>query len=337
MHGNKRLLVALLVALAAAWTPPARAKDVFYFLGYEGIQVIDGDTDAVVANIPVRGWIRESILTPDKKFLYVTTNRHVVQKVSLSENRVVASVDVNGDGWERFIFGFCAAAEEGTAYAALMSRRTEGGEVVLGKPVVAQISLETGKILRSVDVPWGVGHLVPVKGGRWVYAIGKDLYEIDASASEMKVAETYPMFEKQWNILPFWDYFWENGGVASMNYYTPERMGLLTVNGSTGAIADLPIPGDPILAYSVILSPDGKKAYAVMDDLTVIDVVHAKYGPVAPLHEGTSYGVNVSSDGKKVYVGAGGSTVTVFDARTLKPLKVLRMASDGMDLRRVTH
>ncbi len=336
MPRKTRFLFAFLAALAAAGSRPAQAKDRYYFLGYRMIQVIDGDTDAIVSTIPVRGWIRESALTPDKKWLYVTTNRHVINKVSLSENKVVATVDVNGDGWERFIFGFALGSDDRTAFAALLSRRTERGEVVIGKPVVAQISLETGKILRSVEVPWGVATLFAVKGGQQVYAIGKDLYKIDATAPDLRITETMPMYEKKWNILPLWAYTWENGGVASMNYYTPEIMGLLTIDQATGEITDIPLKGDPVLAYSVIFSPDKKTAYAVMDDLNVIDLVARTYVRAVPLREGTSYGVSVSSDGKKVYVGAGGSTVTVFDAKTLKPVKVLKMGSDAMDLRRVT-
>ncbi len=334
MQGNKRLRFALLAALAAAWSLPAAAKDVYYFIGYEVVQVIDGDTDQVVASIPVRGWLRESDFRRDKKSMYVTANRHVVHEVSLGANKVVASFDVNGDGWERFIFGFCLAADEKTAYAAMMSRTTNAGEVVIGKPVVAQISLETGKILRSVEVPWGVAQLVPVKGRQAVYAIGKDLYKIDVSGNEMKLTETVPMFEKKQNILPLWNYAWESGGAFIAQYYTPEIMGLIAIDES-GAITDIPLKGDPVFAYSVIFSPDRKKVYAVMDDLSVIDVASKAYGPVAHIKEGTSYAVNVSSDGKKVYVGAGGSSVTVYDAETLKPLKVIKMASDGMDLRRV--
>ena len=56
-----------------------------------------------------------------------------------------------------------------------------------------------------------------------------------------------------------------------------------------------------------------------------------------PIKEGTCYGVNVSADGRKIYVAGGGSTLTVYDAATLKPLKVLQMASDGMDLRRIAR
>jgi DNA-binding beta-propeller fold protein YncE len=74
-----------------------------------------------------------------------------------------------------------------------------------------------------------------------------------------------------------------------------------------------------------------------MDDLTVIDLAKKAYARSVPVAEGTSYGVNVSSDGRKVYVAGGGSTLTIYDAATLKVRKVLQMASDGMDLRRLAQ
>ena len=143
------------------------------------------------------------------------------------------------------------------------------------------------------------------------------------------------MFDKGINMLPFWDYTFDNGGVASMNYYTATSMGVMLVDQRTGAIDDIVLKGDPAMAYSVVLAPDRRKAYAVMDDLTEIDLAKKTYLRSVPIAEGTCYGVNVSSDGKKVYVGGAGSTLTVYDAQTLKPIKVLQMASDGMDVRRL--
>ena len=329
------LLCALATATFAATALPAQAGDRFYYLGYGIIQVIDGDTDAIVADIPIKGATREADLSADRKFLYVSTNRHLVHKIDLATNRIVSTIDLFGDGWDRFMFGFALAGDGKTAYGALMSRRAEKGEAVVGKPVVAQFDLDTGKILRSVEMPWGVAHLVRVLEGRTIYAIGQDLYKIDTTGPDLRITETVPMFDKGMNLLPFWDYSFDNGGVASMNYYTPKFMGLLLVDQRTGAIDDIELKGEPAMAYSVVLAPDRKKAYAVMDDLVVIDLEKKTYGASALVAEGTSYGVNVSSDGRKVYVGAGGSTVTIYDAQTLKPIKVLQMASDGMDLRRV--
>ena len=90
------------------------------------------------------------------------------------------------------------------------------------------------------------------------------------------------------------------------------------------------------MAYSVVLAPDRKKAYAVMDDLTVIDLAKKTYVRVgadqrrAPATASTCR----PTAGRSTSAG-GGSTLTVYDAQTLKPLKVLQMASDGMDLRRI--
>lgn len=317
-------------------TGSAAAGERFYYLGYEIIQVIDGDTDAIVADIPVTGASREAALSADRKFLYVATNRHLVHKVDLARNRVVATIDLSNDGWERMMYGFALDPDGKTAYGGFVSRRTAGGEVVIGKPVVAQFELETGKLLRSVEVPWGVAHLVSVRGGTTLYAFAQDLHKIDTTGPELKIAETVPMFDRKMNILPFWDYAFDNGGIASMNYYTPEFMGLLLVDQKTGEISDIPLEGEPALAYSVVLSPDRKLAYAVMDELTVIDLVGRTYLESKPIAQGTCYGVNVSGDGKKIYAGGGGSTVTVYDAQSLKALKVLQMASDGMDIRRVS-
>ncbi len=335
MRWQRWFVLGLASALALAHVERAEAGDRFYYMGYGIIQVIDGDTDAIVADIPIKGATREVGLTPDKKFMYVATNRHLVHKVDLAVNRVVATVDVSNEGWDRVMFGFVLDPDGKTAYGGFMSRKVDAGDVVIGKPVVAQFELATGKLLRSVEVPWGVAHLVSVKGGKSLYAFGQDLYKIDTTGSDLKVVQTVPMFDKGMNILPFWDYVFDNGGVASMNYYTEKFMGLLLVDQETGDVNDIVLEGDPAMAYSVVLAPDRKKAYAVMDDLTVIDLAKKTYGASVPIKEGTCYGVNVSADGRKVYVGGAGSTLTIYDAATLKPLKVLQMASDGMDLRRI--
>lgn len=334
-----RWATVLLPALAAAAlgaAPRADAGDRYYYLGYGVVQVIDGATDTIVADIPVKGAVRNVDLSADRKYLYVTSNRHLVHKVDLAQNRVVATADVKGDGWDRVMYGFVLAPDGRTAYGAFMSRRAENGEAIVGRPVVAQFDLDTGRIVRSVEVPWGVAHLVGAREGRTIYAFGQELYTIDTTGPDLRIVATQPILDKGMNMLPFWDYTFDNGGVASMNYYTATAMGVMLIDQKTGAIEDLVLKGDPAMAYSVVLAPDRKRAWAVMDDLTEIDLVRKTYVRSVPVAEGTCYGVNVSSDGRKVYAAGGGSTLTVYDAKTLKPLKVLQMASDAMDLRRIS-
>lgn len=331
----RSFVLSALAAAALFFAPHATAGDRYYYLGYGIVQVIDGDTDTIVADIPVKGAVRNVDLGADRKFLYVTTDRHLVHKVDLAANRVVSTADVKADGWDRLMFGFVVAPDGRTGYGAFMARRVVRGEVEIARPVVAQFDLDTGRIVRSVEVPWGVAHLVRAREGRTIYAFGQELTTIDTTGSDLRIAATEPLIDKGKNMLPFWDYSFDNGGIASMNYYTASAMGVMLVDQTTGAIEDIVLAGDPAMAYSVVLVPGSRRAFAVMDDLTEIDLAKKTYLRSVPIAEGTCYGVNVSSDGRKVYVAGGGSTLTVFDAKTLKPLKVLQMASDGMDLRRI--
>ena len=328
------VLITILLGIASQ---NLLAKDTFYYIGYGMIQVVDGDTDSIVANIPVDGVLRETDFSADNRFLYVTSKRHLIHKIDLDEQRVVSTIDVNEKKWDHFIYGFDLAPDGKSAYVNLLSRTTRKGEAVVTAPQLAQIDLKDGHIQRSIEVPWSSVSLVSVKNSTSIYVIGKDIVKVDVSGKDMKLMDTYPMFEKQWNILPLWDNTRENGGTFMVNYYTPEGMGLLSIDTSSGEISDTPLEGPPIFAYSVMRSPDKKKVYAVMDELTVIDLESRTYAAIAPLTDGTNYAINTSSDGSKIYVAGGGSTTTVFDAKTLKPIKVLQMETDGMDFRRVSY
>ena len=334
---NRKIINLMVISTVLVMTSQVSAKDTFYYMGYGMIEVVDGENDAIVADIPVEGWIRESDFSADNKFLYVTSKRHLIHKIDLQENRVVSTIDVASNGWDRFIFGFDLAPDGKTAYVNLLSRTTNKGEVVVTAPQLAQIDLADGHIIRSIEVPWGSASIVSVKNASNIFVIGKDITKVDVSADEMKIIGSYSMFDKQWNILPLWDNSKENGGLFMVNYYTPEIMGLVTIDTHSGEIADIPLIGPPVFAYSVMRSVDKKKVYAVMDELTVIDLETRSYEAILPVPEGTNYAINVSSDGRKIYVAGAGSTTTVYDAISLKPIKVLQMQTDGMDFRRLTH
>jgi hypothetical protein len=338
MNMNRKLagLLTVTTLLVGMNAQTAQARDAFYYIGYGIVQVVDGDSDAIVADIPVDGWLRETEFSADKKFLFAVAKRHLIHKIDLAMERVVSTIDVAGGGWDRFIYGFDLAPDGKTAFVNLLSRTTRSGEAVVAVPRLAQIDLANGRILRSIEIPWSSAMLVSVKNASNIYVIGKDIVKIDVSGEEMKLIDTYPMFEKQWNILPLWDNSKENGGVFIANYYTPEIMGLVSIDTTSGEITDTPLDGVPVFAYSVIRSPDKKKVYAVMDELTVIDLETRSYEAVQPIPEGTNDAINVSSDGKKIYVAGGGSTTTVYDAQSLKRIKVLQMETDGMDFKRLT-
>lgn len=336
MKTKKHVFFAALLLCLTAVCGRVEAKELIFHMGYGLVQVIDGDTDAIVADIPVEGWVREMAFSADKKTIYVATKRHLIHTIDVKTMKVVNSVDLSREGWDRFIYGITLAADGKTAYVNTLSRHTAGGDVVIGTPAICQIELRTGKILRTVEVPWGVGNIALVQGGKMLYAVGLDLYKIDVSGKTMKIVETYPMFDRGMNILPLWTYTEENGGVFLSNYYNAEGMGLFSFDLKNGKIEETMIKGEAIFAYNAIYSPDKSKAYALMDEVNIIDLKTRTVTDIVPVHEGTCYGVIPTADGSKLFVGGGGSTVTVFDARTMRVLKVMQMETDGWAMRKLT-
>lgn len=336
MNRTTLFLAGALAALAGAWAPPSEAKDLFYYLGYDVVQVVDGDTDTVVADIPAKGWLRDCSASADRKTLYVTANRHLIHKIDLAKRQVVKTVDVNGGGWDRLIFGLSVAPSGKTAYAHLLFRATKDGEAMTKQPVVAELDLDSGKVLRSVEVPWGVGQLVGTQDGKTLFGIGQDLVRIDTTGKELKIVESSQLIEKGMNALPFWPKNYDNDGIAVAPYYTPTGMGVLMVDTKTGEVTDKTFK-DVAMVYTLVLSPDRTKAYGNMDDVVAFDFATGAITKSAVNDEGTNFDISISSDGKKVYTAAGGYTMTVYDAETLKALKVVQMATDGMGMIRLTN
>jgi DNA-binding beta-propeller fold protein YncE len=312
----------------------ANAKELIFTQGNNVIEVIDTDSDDVVASIPVDGFVRDLVWSDDKKTMYGTTRRRAIIKIDLEQMKVVKTYDAGVDGWKRMIWGFALCNDNKTAYINSIDRKVDGGDVMV-RPTISQINLEDGKVLRSMTPPWGVAALLYQRNDKTLFAVGLDVYKIDIAQNEMKIVDTYPLFDKKKNLLAVWPNIRENGEIFMANYYTPEYMGLLAIDATTGEITERRINGAPVMAYTFIYSPDKKKAYGVMEDVSVIDLATNNVIKSFPNAEGTAFSLMPSSDGKKIYVGAGGSVMTVYDAETMNVLKILNLQSDSVSLNRI--
>lgn len=333
MKISRHLFILALVLCATAFAVQVQAKDLVFNEGYDMVQIID-TSNYQISNVHIKGAVRDSAFSADNKYFYVTGSRRYIEKIDIEKRKLVHTIKVESDGWQdRFIYGIALTKDGRYAYVNLIDRKIQGDEPVVGHPEVAEIDLNTGKVLRSVEVPWGVANLALVKNDTTLYAVGQDITVIDVAKTKMTVTETIPELKKGINMLAFWPYVHENGGIWLSPYYTPTGWGLFSINTHNGKIAQTTIKGVPLFAYGAVYSPDHKKAYSVMDEVGVIDLQTETVTKVVPVKEGTCYGAVISSDGHRLYVGAGGSTITVYDTSTWKPIRVLQMETDAMGLR----
>jgi hypothetical protein len=335
MKKTSVLLLAMLMFCLSGLAGQALAKDMMFYLGYDQLDVIDSEIDDVVKSIPLKGFLREYAQTPDSKLLIVTGSRHLVHVVDTDKLSVAASYDMNDGTWEYSIYGIVAAEDNKTFYANMRSRRTEGGEAIIGTPVVAQIEIATGKILRKIEVPNALSVLMRVKGSKELYAVGLDVYKIDVSGKQMKLkGVVFELIGKGYNALALWNYTYANDGKLAIPYYNAVGFGVVEIDPKTGKFTDRMSSGVPFV-YTIIYSADGSKIYGNMDEVYKIDRETLDIEAVSEVATGTNFAINISSDGKKIYSAGGGPEISVFDAETLKLLKVIHVNTDGWALAQV--
>jgi DNA-binding beta-propeller fold protein YncE len=333
MKISRHLFILALVLCATAFAVQVQAKDLVFYLGYDMVQVIN-TSNYHITDIPIKGSVRDTAFTANGRYFYVTGSRRFIEKIDTHTLKLVHTMKVQSDGWQdRFIFGMALTKDGRYAYVNLHERKVvNGSDPVVGHEV-AEIDLNTGRVVRSIKVPWGVASLALVKNDSTLYAIGQDIYAIDVSKPKMAITKTIPEFKKGINMLAFWTYVRENGGIWLSPYYTPTGWGLFSINTHNGKIAQTPIKGVPLFAYGAVYSPDHKKAYSIMDNVGVINLQTRTVTKVVPNQQGTCYGDVLSSDGHRLFVGGGGPTMTVYDTSTMKPIRELSMKTDGMGMR----
>jgi len=331
------LMLATIFLCLLAMSGLAVAKDLILVTGHDVLHVVDGDTDELIKEIPVEGFLREAIVGNDKKYVYTTNGRHTLHTVDLEQGKVVRSMQFDKDGWERHIYGFKIDSQGKTGYFHFMPRKLENGQAHVASAVIAQADLKTGKILRSVEIPYGVMKITLNEESGKIHALGQDVYTIDISGKGMTLADTYPLFDKGYNILPAWDTQYENGGVLLQNYYTATAMGLLMIDVKTGKITEMELPEEALVfSYGYVFNSDKSKAYGSMDEVSVIDMKTGALLGYEVIQSGTKFCVNISSDDTKVYVGGAGAFLEVYDAETLKLVKKIKLSTDAWDVRRMT-
>lgn len=184
---------------------------------------------------------------------------------------------------------------------------------------------------RLFPAPRRISLLAPTAGGKLV-ALGWDVYEFNTATGA--IDRTLPL--RNWkrkglgepDILDFWPQY-EQAHMLSTPYYVPRtdvdpkspeavKLGILTFDLDTDSMAVTEVGNADAGLFSSVVNPVNKsQVFAVMNYLYKIDLAAGKVVQRARLHR-TYYAINISSDGKEIYLGGASSFVSVYDAETLQ-------------------
>ncbi len=326
--------------LGSGWLRAQEPQPELYVLSVHprSLLIFDGTRDEIVGEIQSRGRNpREVIPSPDGKFLYTTTEgRANLEVVNLETRKVDRVFHLAPAGYRLTIYGVAINSKGDRLYVHVKLVRELADEYKVDPPQIWSLDLSTGKTQKITEVPEGVAALFLTGDDRQLIAWGRDLYYIDLAQG--RITDTFPLLTREepgkgpLNTLPLFIQF-ERSGIFSVPYYTTDPIirkdlfGLANLDLDTGKMDVIEL-GAAIPLYSAVVSPDRKRAYAVMNQVVAVDLHARRITKVVDL-ERTAYVVIISRDGKKLYVSGAAPFIHVYDTETMKLIKTLELPGDA--------
>ncbi len=335
--GRTQSVIALGIVLL---TSLGWSQDHEYFvLGIHptGLLVIDTSRDEIVAQIPTKGRSpKEIIPAPDGKHVFLTSDgRALIEVINVPERKVEEVIDLAQPGIKVNIFGIALSRKGDRLFAHIRPVKELPDEYVALPPEIWTIDLATHEKKKLMDAPDAVVSLFVPKDPNRLIAWGKDVYFIDLA--KRQVVETFPMRtgltpdQAPMDTLPFFNQF-EQSGIVSMPYFATNPLthkmvvGMVNLDLDTDKL-DLFELGPAIPLYSSVISPDHSRGYMVMNQLVAVDLKQKKIAEVQDTDR-TTYVINISRDGKKVYLPSAGPYLNVYDAQSLKLIHRIDLPGD---------
>jgi len=187
------------------------------------------------------------------------------------------------------------------------------------------------KPVETFPAPRRISVLAPTADRDRVVGMGWDLYVFDAKAG--KVDKTYPL--RHWqregmgeaDVFSMWNQY-EQARVLSTPYYvaktdadptSPEafKVGILNFDLATEKLSYQELANAEDVIFSSVVNPANRtEVFGVMNQIFRANMADKKLVKRADLDH-TYYTINISSDGKEIYLGGASNTVAIYDTKTL--------------------
>jgi DNA-binding beta-propeller fold protein YncE len=333
--------------LIASGNTPALAKDILLQgMLHNQLNILDGDKDEVIGTVATKGK-KVTNFTWDPKDLdkvYTITDwGQQIEQLDLKGKKWVRTIRLGGSGVKvRALDIELNPANPNLLYALSLRQRWLTDEIVDMTPAVLVIDLATEKIVKEIEIPRGCTNIFFGYDGSEFYVTGRDVFVYD------------PMTGKQVNFLGLahptvtgvdpqislniWRLHDQSGmamvlvgslstanNLPYQGYYTIDLKKKST-EGSMKLVTDI---GPLYNQFSAVVSPDRKYYYSVLNKVEKRDFATNRLLATADVDK-SYYTIQISSDGKKVYLGGGGDSILIYDTATMKLLKHINTPGDAV-------
>ncbi len=301
--------------------------------------VIDPATQSVKSEFRIpdtRNFVGAIVPSPDGKVAYVLVNKlESIVGVDLDTGKVVFRADLSTPTERvKTIFAFDVTPDGRELIVHELPTRLDLGEYHVGDARFSVYDTRSGinaHPVRQFPAPRRVHMVLSKRDGNSFYALGFELYEFDRRNGRQIGQQGVRSWGRPNHSIPDVLAFWpvsEPTGIFSTPAYAmvetaggPQggvpRTSLMTLDLKTGKLAYDDFEETAALIFSSVVSPSGTEAFGVYTQLTKIDTVSNTLAKRVDLDH-TFYAINISTDGREVYIGGAMCDVATYDAQTLE-------------------
>jgi DNA-binding beta-propeller fold protein YncE len=353
--------LACVFAFSAFGQTPTNLKGLMYVGTIDQkLLIIDEASTNVVGEIPLGGIPRITVLSTDQKKVYILTTQLALETVDLVARRVINSFPLS-DGrsiprvsrmYPGRFSGLVVDPSGRYVYTTLKVTIKEIDRFRNDPPVFVKIDLQDKKIVKTIPFPKeyedGFGSDATYK----ISPDGKRLYVFDGDIAVLDIDDLHQVDRIELSKpeypgaspyrLAASDDPNDAPGIVT-NVFTSvdpdvhkETLGLAKLDLATKKVEYTPLgPAFPMVGFA--LSPDRKLGYSLMVyntganrvwewwlwDIGAHKVIKREF--CVPSRAGR---FTLTGDGSKIMVFGGGSSIEVFDAKTLKSTKLVYLNKD---------
>lgn len=352
-----RLMTGALAAAAlvlAAGATPAEAKPYLVTAMRPGMLVlVDVEARKVAKTIPLPntspGNGPASIVTSkDGRIAYVLHNRwESVSGIDLDSGKEVFRANLSsGDLRGKSTMGIDVSPDGRELAVFVAPVKILKNEYQVQDTHIAFYDTSAGldaQPVRKIPAPRRTTLVAWAPDGKRLYAMSWDILSLDPK--DGKVLKTHKV--RNWgrrgigepDSLTMWPH-WEQAGVYAFPYFVartdrpptaPDSMkaGIYLLDLAADKTTYKEFENASVVLFSSVMNPVRRdEVYSVYTQLTKTDMKRGKLMKRIDLDQ-TFYNINVSSDGKELYIGGAGGSIQVFDTATLDRLAVIPMPGDG--------
>ncbi len=312
----------------------------------------DPATRSVVRQLPIPGDgpVFGVVLSPGARVAYAMTDHNgAIAGIDLESGAQVFRAEFNEEGLRVRGFAALEISRDGRELFVLqLPTRLKKAEYEVLDPRIAVYRTADGldaKPVRFLPVPRRTALLFMSKDDRRLYAVSWDIYALDPQSGKvLEVKKAMNWGRENYappDIFGVWGQF-EQADTYINPYFTLRtdmsmddpaawKTGMLTLDLASGEMRMDDFENTEAILFSSVMNPVKRsEAYAVYNTLSKIDLGADKLLNRVPLPH-TYYTINVSADGRQVYLGGTQDDIGIYSTASLERVGEIRMP-DGSDM-----